>query len=44
MTSKRSERWSPLILLVALVLIWQLICSVFNVSEFVFPSPWRIYE
>ncbi|MFZ8939456.1 MAG: ABC transporter permease [Burkholderiaceae bacterium] len=44
MASKRSERWSPLILLVALVLIWQLICSVFNVSEFVFPSPWRIYE
>jgi NitT/TauT family transport system permease protein len=44
MASKRNERWSPLILLVVLLAVWQLICSVFDVSEFVFPSPWRIYE
>ena len=38
------ERWSPLVLLVATVLLWQAICSAFAVSEFIFPSPWRIVE
>lgn len=40
--NKTLERWSPLILLVAILLLWQLICTVFNVSEFIFPSPWAI--
>ena len=38
------HRWAPLILLAAVLLLWQAICSVFNVSEFIFPSPWRIVE
>jgi NitT/TauT family transport system permease protein len=41
---KTLERWSPWMLLVAVVLIWQGLCTVFNVSEFVFPSPARIWE
>ena len=44
MNKKSMERWSPWILLVAVVLIWQALCSAFNVSEFVFPSPARIWE
>ena len=40
---KRLERWSPWILLVVVVLLWQAICSIFEVSEFIFPSPWRIW-
>ena len=44
MHQKSIERWSPWILLVGGVLIWQLICSVFNVSEFIFPSPLRIWN
>jgi NitT/TauT family transport system permease protein len=40
---KRVEQWSPWILLVAVVVIWQIICSAFNVSEFIFPSPLRIW-
>ncbi|MCU0773621.1 MAG: ABC transporter permease [Ideonella sp.] len=40
--NKTLERWSPLILLVAILVLWQLICTVFNVSEFIFPSPWAI--
>jgi NitT/TauT family transport system permease protein len=40
--NKTLERWSPLILLVGILLLWQLICTVFNVSEFIFPSPWAI--
>jgi NitT/TauT family transport system permease protein len=38
------HRWSPLILLALTLLLWQGICSLFNVSEFIFPSPWRIVE
>ena len=38
------HRWAPLILLAAVLLLWQAICSLFNVSEFIFPSPWRILE
>jgi ABC-type nitrate/sulfonate/bicarbonate transport system permease component len=26
----------------AIVVLWQIICSAFNVSEFIFPSPWAI--
>lgn len=35
---------APTLLAVAVVLVWQLICSGFNVSEFIFPSPLRIAE
>ena len=42
MNSKQLQTWSPWLLLAALVLLWQVVCSVFNVSEFIFPSPARI--
>ena len=42
MHKKTAERWSPWILLGAIVVLWQIICSAFNVSEFIFPSPWAI--
>jgi NitT/TauT family transport system permease protein len=42
MNSKQLQTWSPWILLVAIVLLWQGACSVFDVSEFIFPSPTRI--
>jgi NitT/TauT family transport system permease protein len=41
---KTLETWSPWILLLAILLLWQLICSVFNVSEFIFPSPAKIWQ
>ena len=40
---KLVEIWSPWILLVAVIMLWQIICSAFDVSEFIFPSPWRIW-
>ena len=43
MNKKQIERWSPWILLVLVLLFWQLVCSVFEISEFIFPSPWRIW-
>ena len=42
--NKNLERFAPLILLAATLILWQLICTLFNVSEFIFPSPWRIVE
>ena len=42
MNKKQVEIWSPWILLAATIVLWQIICSAFNVSEFIFPSPLRI--
>ena len=42
MNKKQMETWAPWLLLVATVVLWQIICSAFNVSEFIFPSPLRI--
>ena len=44
MNKKQVERWSPFLLLVAIIVIWEVICSGFQVSEFIFPSPSRIWE
>lgn len=44
MTSKSLERWSPFILLVVILLIWEALTWGFGVSEFIFPSPSRIWE
>ena len=44
MNKKQLETLSPWILLVVVIALWQLVCSAFSVSEFVFPSPARIWE
>ncbi len=44
MNKKQLQTLSPWILLVVVIALWQLVCSAFNVSEFVFPSPARIWE
>ena len=44
MSTRKLESWSPWILLVATLLLWQAVCSAFNVSEFIFPSPAQIAE
>ncbi len=40
--TRNMERWSPLVVLVAALLLWQLIVTVFQIAEFIFPSPWQI--
>ncbi|MBI2317178.1 MAG: ABC transporter permease [Betaproteobacteria bacterium] len=37
-----SKHTAPVAALALLVLAWQLICSTFEVSEFIFPGPWAI--
>ena len=44
MKQKSLESWSPWVLLVLSLLIWEGLCRAFQVSEFVFPSPWRIAQ
>ena len=38
------ERAAPLLLLLAVIVLWQVVCSAFSVSEFIFPSPARIAQ
>jgi len=38
------ERWSPLVVIVAVLLLWQLVCWAFGVPEFIFPSPLQIAQ
>jgi NitT/TauT family transport system permease protein len=42
MKSKTFERWSPFILLLAILLLWQLVVVLFKIPDFIFPSPWQI--
>src|SRR2546423_1756596 len=38
-TQRRLEKYSSWIVLAAIVVIWELICRVFHVSDFIFPAP-----
>jgi NitT/TauT family transport system permease protein len=42
MTSKALERWSPLLLLVLILAIWQAVVWLFKVPDFIFPGPIEI--
>ncbi len=41
--SKQVERWAPWLLLIAVITLWQIICSAFAISDFIFPSPLSIW-
>ena len=36
------ERWSPLIVLMGLLIVWQAAVTLFEVPDFIFPGPWQI--
>jgi NitT/TauT family transport system permease protein len=38
------ERWAPLLLVLALLVLWQVVVSAFGIPEFLFPSPWQIAQ
>src|SRR5438067_9647459 len=40
--SRRLEAWAPWLVLAALLILWELICRVFHVSDFIFPAPTAI--
>ncbi|MFM1989111.1 MAG: hypothetical protein RJA99_2068 [Pseudomonadota bacterium] len=39
MASRVSERFAPLILLAAILVVWELICRLFSISDYILPSP-----
>ncbi|MFM2449983.1 MAG: hypothetical protein RIS44_2433 [Pseudomonadota bacterium] len=44
MKTRTLHRWAPWITLSVALLLWQLVCSVFNVADYIFPSPWAIAQ
>ena len=44
MSRQHIEQASPWVLLLIIVALWQAICSLFQISEFIFPSPIRIVD
>ena len=44
MNAKGLEKWAPWALLVLIIALWQAVCSAFGISEFIFPSPARIWS
>jgi NitT/TauT family transport system permease protein len=40
--TRTMERWSPLVVLVAVLVLWQLVVMLFGVPEYIFPSPLQI--
>ena len=42
MQNKTIKTFAPWLLLVAIIILWQLVCSIFAISEFIFPSPYAI--
>jgi NitT/TauT family transport system permease protein len=44
MNNKTLQRFSPLILLAAVLLLWELVVRLFNVPDFIFPAPSQIAQ
>ena len=40
--NRRLEAWAPWLVLAALLILWELVCRVFHVSDFIFPAPTAI--
>ena len=44
MSPRTTERWAPVVTAIALLLLWQLVCSVLKIADFIFPSPITIVQ
>ena len=42
MTPRTLERWAPIVTAAALLLLWQLVCMLFSIADYFFPSPLTI--
>jgi NitT/TauT family transport system permease protein len=40
---RKLEKWSPWIVLTAIIIVWELVCRGFQVSDFIFPAPSAIF-
>jgi NitT/TauT family transport system permease protein len=41
---RRLERWAPMALLVAMLVLWQALVTALEVPEYLFPSPWQVAQ
>ena len=44
MNARTTERWAPVVTALALLILWQLVCSLFKIADFIFPSPITIVQ
>ena len=44
MNRKTTERWAPVVTAIAMLVLWQVVCSVFRIADFIFPSPLTIVQ
>ena len=44
MKHRHFERWAPLLLLAAILVLWQVLVLALRVPEYLFPSPWQIAQ
>ena len=42
--NSKAQAAAPWLLLAFMLIFWQAVCSLFQVSDFIFPSPWRIAQ
>jgi NitT/TauT family transport system permease protein len=41
-TRANRERWAPVVALAAILLLWQGVCMLFTIPDYIFPTPWAI--
>ena len=44
MNRKTLHRWAPFIAAALILLLWQAVCALFAIPDFIFPSPWTIAQ
>ena len=44
MSNKSRERWAPVLTAAALLVVWQLGCTLFGIADYIFPSPLTILQ
>jgi NitT/TauT family transport system permease protein len=44
MKARTLHRWAPVVTAVLLLVLWQLVCSIFRIDDYVFPSPLTIAQ
>jgi NitT/TauT family transport system permease protein len=42
--NKTLQRWAPFVTAIAMLLLWQAVCTLFSIADFIFPSPLTIAQ
>ena len=44
MSNKTLQRWAPVVTAIGMLLLWQAVCTLFAIPDFIFPSPLKIAQ